>query len=274
MPGAGCDDRTRRAARAAASAGSLVRALRPGCAGRATRSDLELLEHVGGAADVVPLRMGEDERRQPSTPSLSSCPATSRLGRPLVDENRALRNLQQDRVALADVEHGDPQARPASGGGRFRRRDAPGDGESDHGGERRGRDARRSGRTLGRAGRRDARRQRAGRHADQRAHLRMRKARRRAARRRRGTRPASRRPRRERCAAVGQQRVERSGREREARAAARRPAPRARWRRTSRRGPRRSEARGSGAVTSPHAAEMRDHRRRAAPGADSPRAVG
>ena len=71
---------------------------------------IELLEHVGGAADVVALRMGEDERCKAFDAESFELAGDVRLRRALVDEDGALRDLQQDRVALADVEHGDPQS--------------------------------------------------------------------------------------------------------------------------------------------------------------------
>ena len=87
--------------------------------GSSDEVDLEPAEHAGGAADVIALRMGEDERRQPSDAEAGELSGDVRLGRPLVDEHVALGDLQQDRIALADVERRDAEARR-----RWRRRRA------------------------------------------------------------------------------------------------------------------------------------------------------
>ena len=79
-------------------------------AGSSTRSTPMRAEHRLRAADVVALRVREDERRQPADAEVSELLRDLRLGRPLVDEDRALRNLEQDRVALTDVEERDPEA--------------------------------------------------------------------------------------------------------------------------------------------------------------------
>ena len=73
------------------------------------RPDLERLEHVCGAADVIALRMGQDERDQALHAEALELSGDVSLGRALVDENRTFRNLEQDRVSLADVEHRDPE---------------------------------------------------------------------------------------------------------------------------------------------------------------------
>ena len=49
------------------------------------------------AADVVALRCVSTSAESRRTPSVAQLPATSRFGRPLVDEDRALRHLEQDR---------------------------------------------------------------------------------------------------------------------------------------------------------------------------------
>jgi hypothetical protein len=74
------------------------------------RTDLDRLEHAGRAADVVALRMGEDERDEPLDAEVLELAGDVSLRRPLVDQNGALPDLQQDRVSLADVERGDPKA--------------------------------------------------------------------------------------------------------------------------------------------------------------------
>lgn len=73
--------------------------------------DGEPAQNVRGAADVVALRMRQDDRRQAAYAERAQLPGHVRLRRPLVDEDRALRHLQQHGVALADVQEGDPQAR-------------------------------------------------------------------------------------------------------------------------------------------------------------------
>jgi hypothetical protein len=72
--------------------------------------DVEAVEHAGGAADVVPLRVRQHEEREPADAEPAELGGDVRLRRPLVDEHGAFAHLQQDRVALADVEERDPQA--------------------------------------------------------------------------------------------------------------------------------------------------------------------
>ena len=69
---------------------------------------VELLEHLGRAADVVALRVGEHERRELVHAQLVELGGHLGLGRALVDQYCALRDLEEDGVALAHVEHGDP----------------------------------------------------------------------------------------------------------------------------------------------------------------------
>ena len=71
--------------------------------------DREPPQDVLGAADVVALRVREHERGEPPDAEAAQLARDVRLRRPLVDEHRALGHLEQDRVALADVEEGDPQ---------------------------------------------------------------------------------------------------------------------------------------------------------------------
>ena len=61
------------------------------------------------AADVVALGMRQDEGREPPHPEVAQLPLHSSLRRTLVDEQCSLRHLQQDGVALADVEEGDAE---------------------------------------------------------------------------------------------------------------------------------------------------------------------
>jgi len=73
------------------------------------RPDLDRVEHVCGAADVIALRMCQDERDQALHAEALELSGDVSLGRALVDENRTLGNLEQDPVSLADVEHRDPE---------------------------------------------------------------------------------------------------------------------------------------------------------------------
>jgi hypothetical protein len=68
-------------------------------------SDRELGKHLAPAPDVIPMRMRGHKSRQPTDSEPSEQPDHVRLRRPLVDEHSSLRDLEQDRVALADVEH-------------------------------------------------------------------------------------------------------------------------------------------------------------------------
>ncbi len=83
-----------------------------------------LAENVGCATDVVPLRMREHEQRQLADAEAAELPSHVRLGWALVDEQRASRNLDERRVALADVEKRHAQPR--------RWRQAPGSGAARH----------------------------------------------------------------------------------------------------------------------------------------------
>ena len=55
-------------------------------------------QHRGPAADVVPVRVRDDDRRQPVEPQTKELPVDARLGRAGVDEQRPLRRLEQDPV--------------------------------------------------------------------------------------------------------------------------------------------------------------------------------
>jgi hypothetical protein len=67
-------------------------------------------DDVGGPADMVTLRMRQNERCE--APDAEPSQARSHVGLrwALVDQQRALRDLDQDRIALAHVEKRDPQA--------------------------------------------------------------------------------------------------------------------------------------------------------------------
>ena len=80
-------------------------------------------QHGLGTADVVALRMREDDRSQPPHAERAELLCDVRLGRALVDEHRALRHLQENRVALADVEERD--AEPVRRRQRRRRKQLP-----------------------------------------------------------------------------------------------------------------------------------------------------
>ena len=71
--------------------------------------DPEPADHVRGASDVVALRMRQDERRQRADPHAQELLRRVALGRALVDEHPRARRLEQDRVALPDVEERDAQ---------------------------------------------------------------------------------------------------------------------------------------------------------------------
>ena len=71
--------------------------------------DSDLLQDRLGAADVVALRVGEDERRQASNAERLQLLPDVALRRALVDEDGSLRNLHENGVTLADVEERDPQ---------------------------------------------------------------------------------------------------------------------------------------------------------------------
>ena len=81
--------------------------------GRQTRvereRDADLLEDFGCTADVVALRMREDERRQARDAERAKLPGDVAFRRPLVDEYRSLGDLEENGVALAHVEERDPK---------------------------------------------------------------------------------------------------------------------------------------------------------------------
>ena len=80
----------------------------PGSRIWATRS---AANDVGRAADVVALRVREYERRERADAHAGELPRDVCLRRALIDEDAGSRRLEQDRVALADVEERHAQAR-------------------------------------------------------------------------------------------------------------------------------------------------------------------
>ena len=74
------------------------------------KPDLEAIEDLGGATHVVAMRMGDDDDRQPGDAERPQLVSDLGLGRALVHEHRTLRHLQQDGVALPDVENGHTKA--------------------------------------------------------------------------------------------------------------------------------------------------------------------
>ena len=88
-------------------------ALRPGRleAGVEDLRDADAADDVGRAADVVTLRVRENERRERANTHPGELFRDVRLRRALIDENAGSRRLEQDRVALADVEERHAEAR-------------------------------------------------------------------------------------------------------------------------------------------------------------------
>ena len=174
---------------AAASAAPLVRARR-GEARVEHAVDREPAEHGLSAADVVALRVREHERGEPPDAEAAKLLGDVRLRRPLVDEDRALGHLEQDRVALPDVEERDPEARrrrQPSRRDRAARRAAPARASRAHASASRAAPARqplqeRGARAASRAERRPPRRSRSGRTAGRRRAAHRRRCRRRASR--------------------------------------------------------------------------------------------
>ena len=82
---------------------------------RASRPTGKRAEQLLDPARVVGLVVGDDRGAEPLDPGGAQLRRETVAGRPAVDEHRRRAGrLQQDRVALADVEDGDPQAaRPA-----------------------------------------------------------------------------------------------------------------------------------------------------------------
>ena len=69
---------------------------------------------AGAAADVVAMPMRDDEGGEPVQAQPPQLPGDVRLGRAGVDEQRALRRLEQDPVSLADIEKRDAEAGTAA----------------------------------------------------------------------------------------------------------------------------------------------------------------
>ena len=73
----------------------------------ASRSTSTRVEHVEEAAGVVELVVGDDDRGERIDPAARKRSGDARAGRAAVDQDRRRpRRLEQDRVALADVERG------------------------------------------------------------------------------------------------------------------------------------------------------------------------
>ena len=81
-------------------------------------ADAEAVDDAGGTADVVALRMREDDRGQRPNAEPSELTGHVRLRRAFVDEHCRTRRLDERGVALADVEERDAE----SGRSRPRRR--------------------------------------------------------------------------------------------------------------------------------------------------------
>jgi hypothetical protein len=71
--------------------------------------DVQRPDHVGRSAHVVASGVREDECGERAHAPSAQLTCHARLGRSLVDEDAALRHLEQDAVALADVEERDAQ---------------------------------------------------------------------------------------------------------------------------------------------------------------------
>ncbi len=91
--------------------------------------DVEPADHVARAADVVALRVREDEQREPAQPAPAELLGRPTLRRPLVDEHRRPGRLHEDRVALPDVERRD--AKPRRRRHRLPRRNEPPEPDAD-----------------------------------------------------------------------------------------------------------------------------------------------
>src|SRR5215211_1177229 len=72
--------------------------------------DTQPVEDARGPADVVALRVREDDCGQPADAQAAQLAGDVRLRPALVDEDVSLGHLEQGRVSLPDVEGGDPQA--------------------------------------------------------------------------------------------------------------------------------------------------------------------
>ena len=73
------------------------------------RADRQRPQDGRRAADVIAVRVRDHDRGERVEPHPPQLPVDARLGRAGIDEHRALRRLEQDPVALADVEERDPQ---------------------------------------------------------------------------------------------------------------------------------------------------------------------
>ena len=73
--------------------------------------DVEPANDVRSAPDVVALGVGEDERGERADAHVFELPRGVALGWALVDENARTGRLEQNRVALTDVEERDSKTR-------------------------------------------------------------------------------------------------------------------------------------------------------------------
>src|SRR5919108_211062 len=72
--------------------------------------DRQPAQDLGRAADVVALGVREHEHCEPADSEPAELAGDVRLGRALVDEDRAFGDLEQRGVALTDVERGQAEA--------------------------------------------------------------------------------------------------------------------------------------------------------------------
>jgi hypothetical protein len=72
------------------------------------RVDAQAAQDPRGAADVVALRVGEDDRGEAANAETAQLTCHVRLRRALVDQDVPFRDLQEDRVALPDIQRSDP----------------------------------------------------------------------------------------------------------------------------------------------------------------------
>jgi hypothetical protein len=67
-------------------------------------------QDLPGTADMIALWMGEHNGAQPADTKLSQLLRDTCFRRALVDEDGSLRDLQEHRVPLADIEERNPEA--------------------------------------------------------------------------------------------------------------------------------------------------------------------
>ena len=73
--------------------------------------DWKGIDDLGGAAEVIAVRVRHNQRGQPANSERSQLRRHMRLRRALVDEHRTRLGLEEDSVALSDVEHDEAEAR-------------------------------------------------------------------------------------------------------------------------------------------------------------------